>query len=166
MSLVIRQATLEDFAPIHKLLTTAGVSTSGLGDHLTNYLVVEYPNEQKIVGTVGLEIYQEDERLYGLMRSLVLENSTVQAKIGMELLRLFFAYAETKSLTALYLFTKSTGIDLFIHMGFSTVQVDALPPCILQSPSYLANAQLDAVAMGHLYKSTTYPHAPVDIVDK
>ncbi|PWK16288.1 GNAT family N-acetyltransferase [Tumebacillus permanentifrigoris] len=166
MSLVIRQATLEDFASIHKYLTSAGVSTGGLGDHLTNYLVVENPNENKIVGTVGLEIYREDERLYGLMRSLVLENSTVQAQVGMELLSRFFAYAETKSLTALYLFTKSTGIDLFIHMGFSTVQADALPTCILQSPPYLANAQQDMVPMGHLYKSTTYPHAPVDIVDK
>lgn len=166
MSLVIRQAALEDFAPIHKLLTTAGVSTRSLGDHLTNYLVVENPNENKIVGTVGLEIYQEDERLYGLMRSLVLENSSVQAKIGLELFRLFFAYAETKSLTALYLFTKSTGIELFIHMGFSTVQADALPTCILQSPSYLAFTEQELVAMGHLYKSTTYPHAPVDIVDK
>jgi N-acetylglutamate synthase-like GNAT family acetyltransferase len=166
MSLIIRQAAVEDFASIHKLLTTAGVSTTGLGDHITHYLVVENPNENKIAGTVGLEIYQEDERLYGLMRSLVLENATVQAKIGMELLRLFFAYAETKSLAALYLFTKSTGTDLFIHMGFSTVQADALPACIRQSPSVLATTQQDVVAMGHVYKSTTYPHAPVDIVDK
>ncbi|KEO83362.1 GNAT family N-acetyltransferase [Tumebacillus flagellatus] len=164
MSLIIRQATLQDFAPIHKLLTTAGLSTAGLGDHIQNYLAVENPNEGKIVGTVGLEIYTEHERLYGLMRSLVLENSTLQAKMGMELLRLFFAYAETKELMALYLFTKSTGIDLFIHMGFSTVEADALPACISQSPSFLAYEGQEITAMVHAYKSTTYPHGHVDIV--
>ncbi|MBL0385419.1 hypothetical protein JJB07_02055 [Tumebacillus sp. ITR2] len=164
MSLIIRQATLEDFAPIHKLLTAAGLSTNGLGDHIHNYLAVENPNESKLVGTVGLETYQEHERLYGLMRSLVLENSALQAKMGMELLRLFFAYAETKELSALYLFTKSTGLDLFIHMGFSTIEAEALPACIRQSPSYLAYAGQEIIPMVHVYKSTTYPHSPVDIV--
>lgn len=165
MSLIIRQATAADHTSIHKLLTLADVSTTGLEAHIHNYVVLENPNENRIVGTVGLEIYPENERLYGLMRSLVLDHSAIEAKMGVELLRLFVAYAQTKELDALYLFTLPTGKDLFIHMGFSTVEKDNLPACILQSPSFSEHTSAEILPMVFSYASTTYPQRGVDIVE-
>jgi amino-acid N-acetyltransferase len=164
MSVVIRLAEEKDIASIESLLEGAGVKSGGVADNVGQFLVVEQEgdDEWNPVGTVGLELYNEGR--FGVMRSLVMRTQAWTAQVGVELIRLFLAYAETTGIEALYLLTQSTAPALFIHMGFSTASPDQIPPAIAASPHFAAYADEQVIAMVKTFASTTYPHGIVDNV--
>jgi amino-acid N-acetyltransferase len=165
MAISIRRANEGDVATIEALLDGAGVHNGGVVDNIARFLVVEEERDvdKRVVGTVGLEVYEER---YGVMRSLVMQGDAWNARIGVELLRLFVAFAETQGIDELYLLTKSTGLDLFIHMGFSTVMPEAIPAAVAACQHFSAYRDEQVIPMRKTFTSTSYSHPPVDIVDK
>jgi N-acetylglutamate synthase-like GNAT family acetyltransferase len=164
VSVVIRLAEEKDIASIENLLVGAGVNSSGVAENVGQFLVVEQEGEDEWnpVGTVGLELYENGR--YGVMRSLVMRTQAWTAEVGVELIRLFLAYAETTGIEALYLLTLSTAPALFIHMGFTTATPDQIPPAVAASPHYAAYANEQVIAMVKTFTSTSYPHGGVDNV--
>lgn len=164
MSILIRRAEAQDIPIIEGLLQGANVNPGGVADHITNFLLVEVDHGEdrakEAVGTVGLEIY---EGKYGVMRSLVMKNDSWNAQVGLELIRLFLAFAETTGIQELYLLTKSTAA-FFIHMGFSTAAPESIPSSVAQSPHFAAYANANVTAMVKKLTSTSYPQAGVDSV--
>lgn len=163
MSIVIRMAEEQDLDSILTLLAGSGVHTGGVAENIGQFLVVEEEGtvDKTVVGTVGLEIY---EGKYGLMRSLVMQSEAWNAKVGLELIRLFLAYAETTRIEQLYLLTLSTASPFFIHMGFSTAESDQIPTAIALSQHFSAYQNEQVIAMVKNFTSTAYPHPPVDSV--
>ncbi|MGZ4112258.1 MAG: GNAT family N-acetyltransferase [Tumebacillaceae bacterium] len=164
MSVVIRLAEEKDIASIQGLLEGAGVNSGGVAENIGQFLVVEQEGEDEWnpVGTVGLELYEEGR--YGVMRSLVMRTQAWSAEVGVELIRLFLAYAETTGIEALYLLTQSTAPTLFIHMGFSTAVPEQIPSAIATSPHFAAYENEQVIAMVKTFTSTTYPQGNVDNV--
>ena len=165
MAISIRRAKAEDVTTIEALLDGAGVHSGGIVDNIGRFLVVEEERDvdKRVVGTVGLEVY---EQRYGVMRSLVMQGDAWNARVGVELLRLFVAFAETQGIEELYLLTRSTDPDLFIHMGFSTASPDEIPPSVAACQHFWAYRNEQVVPMRKTFKSTSYTHPTVDIVDK
>lgn len=165
MAISIRRAKAEDVTTIQALIDGAGVHSGGIVDNIGRFLVVEEERgvDKQVVGTVGLEVY---EGRYGVMRSLVMQGSAWNASVGAELLRLFVAFAEMQGIDELYLLTKSTAPDLFIHMGFSTVAPDEIPTAVAACQHFWAYRDEQVIPMRKTFKSTSYAHPPVDIVDK
>ena len=165
MAISIRRALAEDVATIGALLDGAGVHSGGIVDNIERFLVVEEEQgvDKRVVGTVGLEVYEER---YGVMRSLVMQGNAWNASVGVELLRLFVAFAQTQGIHELYLLTKSTAPDLFIHMGFSTVAPEEIPAVVAACQHFWAYRDEQVIPMRKVFPSTSYTHHPVDIVDK
>lgn len=163
MSIIIRMAEERDLDSIMTLLAGSGVHTGGVAENIGQFLVVEEEQgvDKSVVGTVGLEIY---EGKYGLMRSMVMQSEAWNAKVGLELIRLFLAYAETTKIEELYLLTLSTASPFFIHMGFSTAEKEQIPTEIASSQHFSAYANEQVIAMVKKYASTSYPQAGVDSV--
>lgn len=163
MTINIRVAQSKDAEQILALLEGAKLRTGGVVENIGQFLVVEAEEngELSTVGTVGLEIL---EGKYGLMRSLVMKNQTWNAQVGVELLQLFLAYANTTGIERLYLLTLSTAEPFFIHMGFSTASAEEIPSAVALSPHFSAHQNEQVIAMVKLYESTSYPHGVVDSV--
>ncbi|HEU4965697.1 MAG TPA: hypothetical protein VFV52_17950 [Bacilli bacterium] len=166
MSILIRRAEAQDIPTIEALLQGANVNAGGIAENYSHFLLVEAEQitgdtmAKEAVGTVGLEVY---EGRYGVMRSLVMKNDSWNARIGLELIRLFLAYAETTEIEELYLLTKSTAA-FFIHMGFSTADRKSIPTSVAQSPHFSAYADENVTVMVKRLTSTSYPQAGVDSV--
>lgn len=165
MAISIRKANEGDVATIEALLDGAGVHSGGIVDNIARFLVVEEERDvdKRVVGTVGLEVYEER---YGVMRSLVMQGDAWNARVGVEMLRLFVAFAETQGIEELYLLTKSTAPDLFIHMGFSTARPEEIPASVAACQHFWAYRDEQVIPMRKTFKSTSYSHPIVDIVDK
>ncbi|MGB8956094.1 MAG: GNAT family N-acetyltransferase [Tumebacillaceae bacterium] len=165
MAISIRRANEGDVTTIEALLDGAGVHSGGIVDNIARFLVVEEERDvdKRVVGTVGLEVYEER---YGVMRSLVMQGDAWNARIGVELLRLFVAFAETQGIDELYLLTQSTAPDLFIHMGFSTAAPEEIPAAVAACQHFSAYRNEQVIPMRKTFKSTSYSHPPVDSVDK
>lgn len=163
MAINIRVAEQKDTEQILALLEGANVRSGGVVENIGQFLVVEAEEngELSTVGTVGLEILEEK---YGLMRSLVMKNQTWNAQVGVELLQLFLAYAQTTGIERLYLLTLSTAEPFFIHMGFSTASKEEIPSAVALSPHFSAYQSEQVIAMVREYESTSYPHRGVDSV--
>jgi amino-acid N-acetyltransferase len=156
LSITVRVAGVDDAKQLIALLESAGMRSGGVEEHIGQFLIVEAEEDGKLsaVGMVGLEIL---EGRYGLMRSLVMKNQSWNAQIGVELLRLFVAYAQTLGIERLYLLTRSTTEPFFIHMGFSTARLEEIPPAVALSPHFSACLGEQVIAMVKTYKSTSYP---------
>ncbi|UOE93957.1 GNAT family N-acetyltransferase [Alkalihalobacillus sp. LMS39] len=129
MSIVVRIAEEKDLLPVQRLVAKAGLEEKGIEQHIHDFLVVE--EQQKIVGTVGIEHLGVD----GLLRSLVIQSESWNAKIGLEFLEVALQFAKQKGVETLYLLTKQS-IQFFEYLGFHEVKEEEVPEKIRQSPHF------------------------------
>lgn len=131
MSMVVRMATDKDQDGIVKLLKKGKLNTEGIEKHIAHFLVVEHQDHQEIVGTAGLEIVEER---VGLLRSLALDPTWLDAQAAMELVRILLSFAVQKGLQEIYLLTRSAAF--FQFFGFQAVPEEAIPAGIQASPHF------------------------------
>jgi N-acetylglutamate synthase-like GNAT family acetyltransferase len=130
---IIRRVVERDLTPVRQLLREAQLNDQGVEDHLEHFFVVEYPGEKKedqaLVGAVGMEVYKP----YGLLRSFVLERSSWNLKIGLQMIQILLSYAGHLKLSHVYLLAGAS-LPFFEQMGFTAISLDELPEEIRASP--------------------------------
>lgn len=132
MNHVVRMAGYPDVESIVKLLKKGKLNVTGIEQHIENFLVVEQTEPQQIVGTAGLEVVGKD---CGLLRSLAIDSTSLDAKVGMELVRILLAHAILqKGIHEIYLLTRSP--IFFEFFGFKEVKGEDVPNIIKQSPHF------------------------------
>jgi amino-acid N-acetyltransferase len=111
---VVRKATPDDLKTISMLLESAALPTSGVADHLRNFLVAEH--EGSIVGAIGLEAYGET----GLLRSAVVTPDAQGNGIGSLLYSSNLKLARRLGIRRLLLLT-NTAEQYFAKKGFRKI---------------------------------------------
>ncbi|GBC64030.1 GNAT family N-acetyltransferase [Desulfonema ishimotonii] len=125
---MIRQATLTDIKPIHRLLSEYGRKgdllprpLSQLYDHLRDFWVFTDP-EGRVIGCCALQFCWED---LAEIRSLAVHPDHVGRKIGAQLVET--ALAEARSFRIRRVFTLTYRPGFFKKMGFTLIDRSDLP---------------------------------------
>ncbi len=137
MSIVVRKAEEKDLLSLQRLVAKAGLREDGIEQHIDRFLVV-CDEDSKIIGTVGIEKYQED----GLLRSLVLDSPVWTARLSLEFLQLALTYAKEQDIETIYLCSKGTN-SLFRQLGFRHVHEKNVPEKIRLSPHFQKNVKVE-----------------------
>jgi amino-acid N-acetyltransferase len=119
-NLIFKRATLNDTDYIKKLLAKYDLPSEDISEHLEHFFIAEIKN--KLIGVVGLELYGE----FGLLRSLAVESSYRNKKIGKQLYNQIAMYAIQRKIEKLYLLT-TTAATYFIKLGFKEIDRNKVP---------------------------------------
>ncbi|WP_456273044.1 GNAT family N-acetyltransferase [Bacillus sp. AK031] len=118
----IRRAVENDKAAIQAFLEKAGLSAAGVGESISNFLIVE-DEEGSINGTLGLEIHERT----GLLRSLVVK-PTMDGEDLFALFQEILQLGKEKELSTLYLVSnKQASVQFFHLLGFKQVDKSSYP---------------------------------------
>jgi len=117
----IRLAHQNDWNRLQAFLKMAKVSYHQVHSN-THFLLIEEVDRKKIVGTVGLEVYQSA----GLLRAFVIDPSSKNAYLSLMLIDLILVYAKELSLKKVYLIAEK-GCLFFERCGFQKTSFDGLP---------------------------------------
>lgn len=121
MSVRIRKAQSSDLPGIMGLLEIAGLPREGVEDHIESYLVAAA--EDEIVGSVGLEVYDD----VALLRSLVVREDRRKEGLGARLVKAILSFAQESDLDRVYLLT-TTAEHFFPRFGFRPLDRSRLDP--------------------------------------
>ncbi len=110
----IRQAITEDYDTIKKLLESLDLPVQGVQEYLDNFIVLIHGSE--IIGTVGLEIYNNK----ALLRSLGVKNRFQNKGLGSRLYEDILKKAKNENIKEVYLLTE-TAEEYFSSFGFLVV---------------------------------------------
>ncbi len=130
MGIVIRVAKEADLREIKQLLVKAGITERGIEQNIDNFLVAQ-SQQQKIVGTVGLEPVGKD----AFLRSLVFSSESWNAKIGLDFIELALSYGKQQQYSTIYLLTNAS-IPFFEHIGFTSIEREEVPEHIRESDHF------------------------------
>jgi N-acetylglutamate synthase-like GNAT family acetyltransferase len=129
MEAVIRRANQNDLVILKEFLTKANLGTNGLTEEMVEYFLLLENNEGEIVGSLGIEPFEER----GLLRSLAVASGQVEKDIWL-LIGQALKLANDRGIKELFLATNKTGaLPLFELLGFQKVPVEALPQELYQS---------------------------------
>ena len=109
----VQLASDHDMERLQRFLARAKGSCPEIDQHVSHFLIVEEVANKKIVGTVGLEVYQS----VGLLRSFLIERSPRSARVSLALMEMILAYAKCLSVRKEYLFTEKRN-SFFEKWGF------------------------------------------------
>ena len=137
---VVRQATPDDLKTINELLESAALPTSGVADHLRNFLVAE--EEGSIVGAIGLEVYGET----GLLRSAVVAPEMQNKGIGSLLYNNNLKQARRLGIRRLILLT-NTAEQFFAEKGFRKIDQKAVSGPVTTSVEFSGACPAHAACM-------------------
>ncbi len=137
MSIIVRKAKEQDLLMLQKLLAKAGVREAGIAEHVEHFLVVT-DGANRIIGTVGIEKYEES----GLLRSLVLDSTIWTARLSLEFLEVALHYAKEQNISSIYLCSKGTNA-LFHELGFRPINLEDVPFPIRKSSHFRDNVKKD-----------------------
>ena len=118
MALKIYSANAKDFLLIQSLLESAKLPLDGVKDHLRNFLLLK--KEDKIIGTVGLEVYGGK----ALLRSLAVTRGFRGSGYGKRLYQAIIAKARGQQISEIYLLTE-TAEKFFAKQGFEKIPRDS-----------------------------------------
>lgn len=135
--MIVRKAEEKDLLNIQKLIAKAGLREEGIVENLDRFLVV-LNEENEMIGTVGLEKYEQD----GLLRSLVLDSPIWTARLSLEFLEVALNYAKEQQIKTVYLCSKGTNA-LFHQLGFRHINLTAVPETIKQSSHFKKNQKVE-----------------------
>ncbi len=139
----IRQANTQDIPRILELLQDAGLSQSGVDQHLHTFFIVEDEgNRSKLAGSAGMEIYQEN----ALLRSFVLKQGAWN-DVGLQLFKYLFLWAKQHRVKNLYLLA-GVSPTFFQLLGFQPVSWTEVPSSIKNSEHL---QQIDSSARERLH---------------
>ncbi|MBM2842042.1 MAG: amino-acid N-acetyltransferase [Bacteroidetes bacterium] len=137
---IIRQATLLDLDTITQLLESASLPTLGVAEHMQHFLVAE--NDGTIVGTIGLEVYEDT----ALLRSAVVTPDLQNKGIGGLLYRHNLDQARRLGVRRLILLT-NTAEEYFVRKGFKKIDQKSVIGPITSSVEFTGACPSHAACM-------------------
>ncbi|UCE11071.1 MAG: GNAT family N-acetyltransferase [Candidatus Thorarchaeota archaeon] len=121
-------AEVEDLEAVLKLLQLVGLPTEDVETHFENFMIWQDSETMKILGCVGLEIYDDGM----LMRSVAVHPSSRGRRIGKKLVDASLMKAKALGATSVYLLT-DTAENYFKRLGFSLVAREDVPNGVKES---------------------------------
>lgn len=137
----IRTATVEDLAPVRRLLEEADLPLEGLEEQWGPGYAVAVEDDD-VIGAAGIERYGR----WGLLRSVVTAPGHRGRGVAGQLVRDRLAWARTEGLAGVFLLT-TTAASYFPRLGFEEVERESLPLEIRESREFAGVCPDSAVAM-------------------
>ena len=131
MEVKLRRATAEDLPAVKALLAQRSLPLEGVAESLEQFWVAE--GEREIVGTAGLEVHGR----FGLLRSLAVLPTAVNAGIGSRLTWQLLEEAVGQGLREVYLLT-TTASEFFPRFGFVRIRRKEVPTDLQESREFEA----------------------------
>jgi amino-acid N-acetyltransferase len=116
-------AILSDLPGIVKLLSENQLPTEDVHKHLENFIVAKSDGE--VVGSIGIERYNED----GLLRSLAVSEKLRNQSIGKELYSKLLSYSKQRNINRLHLLTTTAEL-YFKRVEFEVTDRSKAPDSI------------------------------------
>ena len=135
-----RTATANDLTQITSLLKQNNLPFEDCAEHLKNFIVLE--NEQKIIGTGGLEIYGN----IGLLRSIAVLPEFQNQGLGENIYLKIKTFARSCNINQLFLLTE-TADHYFAKHGFKTVNRESVPNKIRKTEQFSGLCPTSAIVM-------------------
>ena len=126
MTFKIYSANAKDFLLIQSLLESAKLPLDGVKEHLRSFLLLK--KEDKIIGTVGLEVYGDK----ALIRSLAVTKGFRGRGYGKRLYEAIIAKARGQQISEIYLLTETAEM-FFAKQGFETISRDSVDTEVKES---------------------------------
>jgi len=126
MTWKIYGANAKDYVLIQSLLESAKLPLDGVNEHLGNFLLLK--KEDKIIGTVGLEVYGDK----ALIRSLAVTKGFRGRGYGKRLYEAIIAKARGQQISEIYLLTETAEM-FFAKQGFETISRDSVDTEVKES---------------------------------
>jgi len=136
----IERALPADAAAIEELLTSAGLPTAGVREHLAHFLVARAAGA--VIGVIGLEPYGEA----GLLRSLAVRAEYRSRGMGNTLYARLLDEARAKGIKRLVLLT-TTAERWFAGRGFARIDADNVRGGMRSSAEFTGACPSTAVCM-------------------
>jgi N-acetylglutamate synthase-like GNAT family acetyltransferase len=137
-----------DLDALRELLESAGLSSTGVTDHLGGFLVVR--EGIRLVAAAGLE----DHGSAGLLRSVAVAPDRRDRGLASQLVRILVARSHALGHAALYLRT-TTAERYFERFGFRRVEQAEVIPAVLQSAQFQDGWCRSSVIMALRFDSNT-----------
>ena len=125
----IRKAGKADYRRIKNLLNSLNLPLEGVYKNLSNYLILLHDN--KLIGTIGLEIYGEK----ALLRSLAIAEGQQRNGYGQKLCHTMIEKAKELKISELYLLTENAE-EFFSSLGFKTISRDKVDKNVKSSVEF------------------------------
>ncbi len=139
-AMLFRFAEQKDLANVSELLAAVDLPFQDIGEHLSNFLLVE--KEGELVGVVGLELAGSS----ALLRSLAVKETEQSRGIGKTLVDKIKAYGQLNNVEKLFLLT-TTASDFFRQAGFTAIEREAVPQEIKSTEEFRTICPLSATCM-------------------
>jgi amino-acid N-acetyltransferase len=137
---MIQSATQQDLPAIHALLDRLHLPLEGVDEHLRTMLVAR--EEEEIIGTAALELYQEG----ALLRSVAVDPRWQGRQLGHQLTGAALDLARAHGAVAVFLLT-TTAERFFPRFGFETIGREQVPPSVRQSVEFQSACPASAIVM-------------------
>ena len=138
----VELVTEKDEEDIIELLTDANLPIEDLTtDKLKNFLVAR-GKDGSVMGTVGVESYQD----VGLLRSLVVHPGYRGRGVGKELTKELESFARQMGIKVLFLLTM-TAVDFFPKLGYRVTQRSDVPHQVTETFEFKSACPVSAVCL-------------------
>jgi amino-acid N-acetyltransferase len=138
--MTIRDALPEDLEEIQQLLRGLRLPVEGVAEHWRRFLVLEL--EDRVAGTVGLEVYGDQ----ALLRSLGVAKGLQGRGHGQRLCEAVLDRARALGLREIILLTE-TAQRFFARQGFEVITREEAGPAVGASVEFRAVCPVSAVCM-------------------
>lgn len=136
----LKEVTKEDIPLIVRLLRSNGLPYEDIPSKIC-YLFIGYVGS-RIIGIGGMEIYGN----YGLLRSLVIEESLRGKGYGFALCNKLIEHGRLKGINEIHLLT-TTADDFFKKIGFERIERNMAPAVIQNTTEFKSLCPSSAVCM-------------------
>jgi len=130
MDIEIKSVENSDYESIIDLLKDSSLPFTDIPVNLPHFFKAEL--DGIIVGTIGLELYNE----YALLRSLTVKEETKNNGLGKLLINKVFTYTSENNIKEIYLLT-TTADKYFEKIGFELINREQVPIKIKESQQFI-----------------------------
>jgi phosphinothricin acetyltransferase len=149
--ITILPARPEDLAAILDLVQAVNLPPDGIVEALEYFWLARH--DERLVGTVGLEVYGTD----ALLRSLAVTPAWQGRGVGLALTDMALSYLSIRQWQSVYLLT-TTAEQFFTRQGFCTMPRADVPTSVQQSIEFQAACPATATCMARTFvHPTTVP---------
>ena len=135
------KAHISDLSNVLDLLTQVNLPTDGVKDHFEHYILLK--EDQRILGSVGVEIYSDA----GLLRSLAVSPALQRKGLCIQLTQKALTYAQENNCKEIYILT-TTAPDFFLKkFHFTEITRDMVNPIVKESAEFKGACPDTAVVM-------------------
>ncbi len=140
MSMLIRTAEPTDLRAIEHLLTSLGLTTVGVSEHFSGFLVAE--DGETIVASAAMEVYGSS----ALLRSVAVHPDYQGRRIARQLVARLLERAQQNGVQRVYLLT-TTAAAYFRRLGFKHIQREEVDRVVQSSLEFQVVCCEGATAM-------------------